>query len=95
MTFFKSGTSSALPEKWDEVIDVVVVGSGFAGLSAAIESHDAGCSVMVLEKMDKPGGNSWLGSVAIIDCLVFGRIAGQQIAKEAVSSQRYLVSRQG
>ena len=66
MTFFKSGTSSALPEKWDEVIDVVVVGSGFAGLSAAIESHDAGCSVMVIEKMDKPGGNSWIngGQVA-------------------------------
>nr|WP_294508529.1 flavocytochrome c [uncultured Rhodopila sp.] len=51
---------------WDETVDVVVVGSGFAGLAAAIEAHDAGASVMILEKMDKPGGNSWIngGQVA-------------------------------
>jgi len=43
---------------WDEVTDVVVVGSGFAGLSAAIEAHEAGASVIVLEKMKASGGNS-------------------------------------
>jgi flavocytochrome c len=55
-----------LPSKWDETVDVIVVGSGFAGLSAAIEAHDAGASVKILEKMDKPGGNSWIngGQVA-------------------------------
>ena len=44
----------------------VIVGSGFAGLSAAIEAHDAGASVKIFEKMDKPGGNSWIngGQVA-------------------------------
>ncbi len=28
-----------LPEKWDEVTDVAVIGSGFAGLAAAIRSR--------------------------------------------------------
>jgi flavocytochrome c len=43
---------------WDENADVVVIGSGFAGLAAAIEAHNAGASVMILEKMHAPGGNS-------------------------------------
>ena len=57
---------AALPSKWDETVDVIVIGSGFAGLSAAIEAHDAGASVKIIEKMDKPGGNSWIngGQVA-------------------------------
>jgi len=38
--------------------DVVVVGAGFAGLTAAIEAHNCGASVLVLEKMKAPGGNS-------------------------------------
>ncbi|MBU1193911.1 MAG: flavocytochrome c [Proteobacteria bacterium] len=47
-----------LPEKWDEEIDVIVIGSGFAGLAAAIEAKQAGASVVVLEKMPVSGGNS-------------------------------------
>ncbi len=43
---------------WDQETDVVVVGSGFAGLAAAIEARLAGCSVVVLEKMKGFGGNS-------------------------------------
>ena len=43
---------------WDLETDIVVVGSGFAGLAAAIEVRLAGCSVMVLEKMKGFGGNS-------------------------------------
>ena len=43
---------------WDEIADVVIIGSGFAGLAAAIEAHDAGASVIILEKMNAPGGNS-------------------------------------
>ena len=44
--------------KWDEERDVIVVGSGLAGLAAAIEAAQAGCSVTVLEKMKGYGGNS-------------------------------------
>ncbi|MDW7684908.1 MAG: flavocytochrome c [Bacillota bacterium] len=38
--------------------DIIVIGSGFAGLAAAIEAAEAGSSVIVLEKMMAPGGNS-------------------------------------
>lgn len=38
--------------------DVIVVGSGFAGLSAAISAAESGANVVVLEKMKIPGGNS-------------------------------------
>jgi flavocytochrome c len=45
-------------QKWDEAADIIVIGSGFAGLAAAIEAKNAGSSVMVLEKMKGYGGNS-------------------------------------
>lgn len=45
-------------ETWDALVDVLVVGSGFAGLAAAIEARAAGCSVLVIEKMLGYGGNS-------------------------------------
>jgi succinate dehydrogenase/fumarate reductase flavoprotein subunit len=49
-----------LPEKWDEEADVVVIGAGFAAQAAAIEAHDAGASVLMLEKAPEEyqGGNS-------------------------------------
>lgn len=43
---------------WDEEFDVIIVGSGFAGLSAAIEASNNGASVAIIEKMPMPGGNS-------------------------------------
>jgi flavocytochrome c len=43
---------------FDEEYEVVVIGSGFAGLSAAIEAREAGRSVLIVEKMRVPGGNS-------------------------------------
>ena len=42
----------------EETFDVVVIGSGAAGLSAALEARKAGASTAVLEKMGSPGGNS-------------------------------------
>jgi flavocytochrome c len=38
--------------------DIIIIGSGFAGLSAAIEAALTGASIVVLEKMMAPGGNS-------------------------------------
>ena len=37
-----------LPQKWDEEAGIVIVGSGFAGLAAAIEAKEAGSSVQSL-----------------------------------------------
>src|SRR5688572_33149246 len=42
----------------DTTYDVVVIGYGFAGAVAAIEASDAGASVLLLEKMQDPGGIS-------------------------------------
>lgn len=44
--------------QWDETVDVVVVGTGAAGLTAAIRASDAGASVLVIEKSDMVGGTS-------------------------------------
>lgn len=49
---------AASKQKWDETVDVIVIGSGFAGLAAAIEAKKAGANVVVLEKMATFGGNS-------------------------------------
>jgi 3-oxosteroid 1-dehydrogenase len=42
--------------KWDLTVDVVAVGSGLGGLSAAIVAHDSGKKVLLLEKGPKLGG---------------------------------------
>ena len=44
--------------RFDQTYDVIVVGFGFAGAVAAIEAHDAGARVLLIEKMPDPGGIS-------------------------------------
>ena len=43
---------------WDREVDVVVVGLGAAGVSAALEAHRAGAEVLVLERASGGGGAS-------------------------------------
>ena len=45
-----------LPAKWDLEADVVSIGSGIGGLSAAITAHDHGASAIVLERSSQVGG---------------------------------------
>lgn len=54
-----------LPQEWDEEADILIVGSGFAGLAAAIEAQEAGSSVIILEKMKGYGGNSTISDGVI------------------------------
>ncbi len=44
--------------QWNEQVDVLVVGSGFAGLSSAIEASMLNKHVLIIEKMKSAGGNS-------------------------------------
>jgi 3-oxosteroid 1-dehydrogenase len=44
------------PDHWDLEADVVALGSGIAGLSAAITAHDHGASALVLERSPQVGG---------------------------------------
>ncbi|PSM52268.1 flavocytochrome c [Campylobacter blaseri] len=44
--------------KFDEEWDVVIIGSGFAGLAAGVTAAKRGNKVLVLEKMGRVGGNS-------------------------------------
>jgi succinate dehydrogenase/fumarate reductase flavoprotein subunit len=53
---------------WDEVFDVVVVGSGIAGVSTALAARAVGLRPILLEKADKLGGGTsfsmggiWIG----------------------------------
>lgn len=54
---------------WNTEIEVLVVGAGFAGLTAAIEAKKIGKNVVVIEKMKKAGGNSIIsdGGIAAPD----------------------------
>ncbi|MBF7993631.1 flavocytochrome c [Rahnella laticis] len=45
--------------------DVVVIGSGGAGLAAAIQAHDDGAHVVIIEKMPTIGGNTIKASVGM------------------------------
>jgi succinate dehydrogenase/fumarate reductase flavoprotein subunit len=56
-------------EGWHAAADVIVVGYGYAGAVAAIEAHDAGAEVLLIEKMPDPGGISITsgGNVRIVE----------------------------
>jgi fumarate reductase flavoprotein subunit len=46
-------------------VDILVLGAGACGLAAVIAAHDAGKSTAVLEKLDRPGGNSSLSTGSV------------------------------
>ncbi len=50
--------TAGLLKKWDKEADLVIVGTGFAGLAAALTARELGLSVLLLEKMPVAGGNS-------------------------------------
>ncbi len=52
--------SASAVDAWDDEADVLVVGYGCAGASAAWEASTAGADVLVLERFSGPGGTSAL-----------------------------------
>ena len=54
----RAGGEEDSAENWDLETDVFVIGYGAAGASAAITAHDDGARVLIVEKMDEPGGNT-------------------------------------
>ena len=61
-----------------ETCDVVVIGAGATGLSAAVHLRDAGFSVVVLEARDRVGGRLWTNE---IDGQLF-EIGGQWVSPD-------------
>lgn len=61
-----AGIPASKVEKYDEEYDVVIIGSGFAGMACALKAGRAGKKVLMLEKMPVVGGNSAIcgGNVA-------------------------------
>lgn len=49
----------------EAAIGLLVVGAGACGLAAAIAAHDAGIDVAIVEKLDRPGGNSSLSTGSV------------------------------
>ena len=68
-------------------VDVVVVGGGGCGLAAALAAAEAGASVAVLEKLDRPGGNTELstGSIPAADSK-YQRAAGIEDSPELMAA---------
>lgn len=62
-----NASSSCKPAatKFDEIFDVIVVGSGFAGMSAAVQAAESGAKVLVIDKMPVFGGNSTINGGAM------------------------------
>ena len=44
--------------EWDRTVDLLVMGSGAAGMWAAVRGHDLGLDVLLVEKSELYGGNS-------------------------------------
>ncbi|MEZ2583068.1 flavocytochrome c [Kluyvera intermedia] len=75
----EEGGESSVPKAYD----VVVVGSGGAGLAAAIQAHDDGARVLIVEKMPTIGGNTIKASAGMNAAETrFQRVKGIQDSKE-------------
>src|SRR5262245_25061833 len=72
--------------------DVIIVGAGAAGLTAAIGLARAGCSVVAVEAAAFPGAENWSGCVYFCENLVHPAILGPE-GVEALAWERRLVER--
>lgn len=64
--------------------DVVIVGAGASGFSAALEAADQGLKVLVLEKGRKTGGSGNYMDGAFAVNSTIQKEAGERLSKKAV-----------
>ena len=76
---------------WDRSVDFLVVGSGAAGMTAALRAHDLGGDTLVVEKSPRFGGSTALsgGVVWVPNNPLMARAGISDSAEEAL---RYLES---
>ena len=87
--------AKALPptQEWHKEVDIVVIGSGAAGLTAAIEAKKAGADVLVLEKMPFVGGNTGISTAGMNG--VQSELQKQKVAKLWTVDEFYEWTRMG
>jgi len=55
--------AAPIPDAWDETFDVVVVGTGLAGMCAGITAAEKGAKTVILDKMARLGGTSLISGL--------------------------------
>lgn len=80
-----------IPSSWDYQADVVAIGSGGAGLAAAIGALESGASVIVLEKASTVGGTTALsGGGMWVPNSSLAQAAGSPDTISSANLQEYL-----
>jgi len=73
--------------RWDECCDVLVIGSGAGGMTAALRAHDLGLDTLVIEKSGQYGGTSAVsgGGIWIPDNHRVRALGGEDSAAQAIA----------
>jgi succinate dehydrogenase/fumarate reductase flavoprotein subunit len=74
--------------QWDDETEVLIIGFGGAGAVAAITARDAGARVLIVEKMEKGGGNT---NISIGGFLSLKDLAGALQYLESLCSQVFRI----
>src|SRR5438128_424710 len=74
--------------KWDEEADIVVVGFGGAGVSAALEARERGASVIAVDRFGGGGATAYSGGVFYAGDTFIQHKAG--VIDSAVEMEKYL-----
>ena len=64
---------TSVPELWDHEVDLLVVGSGGGGMTAALAAHDCGLSALIVEKGKRYGGSTGISGGGIWIPLNYGQ----------------------